>query len=208
MGSSGSSGRVRGGPRNMKSMRPPSAAIFFMTYFYRAGGGAMAPLAPPLDPLLMGTTKSLPPANEVWGKVIFLHLFVILFTGGVCMVAGGHVWLQGACVVAGGHAWLQGACMVVGGMHGCWGVMCGCRGACMVAGGRRVCMVARGVCVVVGEGACMVVGAMCRCRGACMVVGGGMHGCRGACMVAGGCMIAGGARLWGACVVTGGMHGC
>ena len=24
----------------------------------------------------------LPPANEVWGKVIFLHLFVILFTGG------------------------------------------------------------------------------------------------------------------------------
>ena len=25
----------------------------------------------------------LPPANEVWGKVIFLHLFVILFTGGV-----------------------------------------------------------------------------------------------------------------------------
>ena len=26
----------------------------------------------------------LPPANEVWGKVIFLHLSVILFTGGVC----------------------------------------------------------------------------------------------------------------------------
>ena len=25
---------------------------------------------------------SLPPANEVWGKVIFLHLSVILFTGG------------------------------------------------------------------------------------------------------------------------------
>ena len=25
----------------------------------------------------------LPPANEVWGKVIFLHLSVILFTGGV-----------------------------------------------------------------------------------------------------------------------------
>ena len=24
----------------------------------------------------------LPPANEVWGKVVFLHLFVILFTGG------------------------------------------------------------------------------------------------------------------------------
>ena len=28
-------------------------------------------------------THFLPPANEVWGKVIFLHLSVILFTGGV-----------------------------------------------------------------------------------------------------------------------------
>ena len=45
--SSGSSGRVRGGARNMKSMRPPSVAIFFMTYFHRARGGAMAPSAPP-----------------------------------------------------------------------------------------------------------------------------------------------------------------
>ena len=27
--------------------------------------------------------RFLPPANEVWGKVIFLHLSVILFTGGV-----------------------------------------------------------------------------------------------------------------------------
>ena len=35
----------------MKSMRPPLAAIFFMTYFHRAGG-AMAPSAP-LDPLLI-----------------------------------------------------------------------------------------------------------------------------------------------------------
>ena len=45
--SSGSSGRVRGGLRNMKSMRPPSVAIFFMTYFYRAGGGGHGPLGPP-----------------------------------------------------------------------------------------------------------------------------------------------------------------
>ena len=30
----------------------------------------------------------LPPANEVWGKVIFLHLFVILFTGGGSTQAG------------------------------------------------------------------------------------------------------------------------
>ena len=29
------------------------------------------------------TAASLPPANEVWGKVIFLHLSVILFTGRV-----------------------------------------------------------------------------------------------------------------------------
>ena len=35
--SSGSRGRV-GGPRNMKSRRPPSSAIFFMTNFYRTGG--------------------------------------------------------------------------------------------------------------------------------------------------------------------------
>ena len=34
---------------------------------------------------------SLPPANEVWGKVIFLHLSVILFTGGgVCISLGRH----------------------------------------------------------------------------------------------------------------------
>ena len=43
---------VGGGARNIKSIRLPLAAIF------------------------------LPPANEVWGKVIFLHLSVILFTGG------------------------------------------------------------------------------------------------------------------------------
>ena len=44
--SSGSNGRVVG-VRNMKSMRPPSAAIFFITYFYRAGGGDMVPSVPP-----------------------------------------------------------------------------------------------------------------------------------------------------------------
>ena len=33
--------------------------------------------------------KFLPPANEVWAKVIFLHLFVILFTGGSASVHAG-----------------------------------------------------------------------------------------------------------------------
>ena len=36
----------RGGARNMKSMWPPLAAIFFMTYLYRAGG-AWPPLGTP-----------------------------------------------------------------------------------------------------------------------------------------------------------------
>ena len=45
--SSGSSSQV-GGPRNMKSMQPNLASIFFMTYFYRAGGeGGHGPLGPP-----------------------------------------------------------------------------------------------------------------------------------------------------------------
>ena len=39
--SSGSSGRVGTGERNIKSMWPPSEAIF-MTNFYRAGGGGGA----------------------------------------------------------------------------------------------------------------------------------------------------------------------
>ena len=36
----------------MKSMWPPLVAIFFMTYFYWAGGGGMAPSARTPDPLL------------------------------------------------------------------------------------------------------------------------------------------------------------
>ena len=57
---------------------------------------------------------SLPPANEVWGKVIFLHQFVILFTGG-------RAWFY-----SGGCAWL-----LLGGMCGCsWGGMHGCSGGC------------------------------------------------------------------------------
>ena len=73
----------------------------------------------------------LPPANEVWGKVIFLHQFVILFTGGECVVA------RGVCMVLFG-----GACMVLfGGMHGfIWGGMCGfiCGGYVVLFGGACV----------------------------------------------------------------------
>ena len=61
LGSSGSTGRVRGA-RNMKSMWPLLAANFFITYFHRAGRwGGMAPSVP-LDPLLLGTVllKNLP----------------------------------------------------------------------------------------------------------------------------------------------------
>ena len=76
---------------------------------------------------------SLPPANEVWGKVMFwvACVKVSVQVGGTC-VAGGHAWQggrewSGACM-AGGHAWQ-------GGMHGGDGMHGGGRvwqGACMV----------------------------------------------------------------------------
>ena len=98
----------------------------------------------------------LPPANEVWGKVIFLHLFVILFTGGGMHGSlGGHTWLFG------GHTWL-----LLGSVHGCsQGGMRDCSG-----GGMRGCS---------GEG-----GGMHGCSGGMHgCSGGGMHGCSwGACM--------------------------
>ena len=53
----------------------------------------------------------LPPANEVCGKVIFLHVCVILSTGGPCMVAGVHAQLRGGTWMVGG-----------GGGVGGWGV--------------------------------------------------------------------------------------
>ena len=58
----------------------------------------------------------LPPANEVWGKVIFLHMSVILFTGGgMCGRDGGvHGGGPRVCVVGGMH----GRGMCGGGMHG------------------------------------------------------------------------------------------
>ena len=71
-------------------------------------------------------------------KVIFLHLFVILFGGwvhawwrgsmrgeGGMHGKEGYVWQRGACVVKGG-AWQRGVCVAKGGVW--W------RGACMVKG--------------------------------------------------------------------------
>ena len=45
----------------------------------------------------------LPPANEVWGKVIFLHLCVILFTGGGGLPPGGSLPPGGVCIQGGLH---------------------------------------------------------------------------------------------------------
>ena len=73
-----------------------------------------------------------------FAKVMFLHLSVSHSVHrGVCVVAGGHAWLQGgAFMVARGMHGCQGACMVggawLGGMHGCregeqvslWGGTC------------------------------------------------------------------------------------
>ena len=90
----------------------------------------------------------LPSAKEVWGKVIFLHQFVILFTGGACVVAGGVRGCSGGAymVLFRGHAWFySGACI---------------RGACVVLFGG--CMVLFGGCVWFYLGACVVLfGGVC-----------------------------------------------
>ena len=121
----------------------------------------------------------LPPANEVWGKVIFSEACVknsvhsgACMAGCVC-VAGGGMHGRGACMVEGlvwqrgmhgrGHAWQEG-------MHGggCvwWGAMYG-RGG--VHGGGHA-----------WWGVCMA-GGMCGVGdawqgGACVAGGGGVHG--------------------------------
>ena len=59
-------------------------------------------------------TNLLPPAKEVCGKVMFLHVSVILSTGGYVWQGGMHgrgcAWQGGMC--GGGHAW-WGACVAV-----------------------------------------------------------------------------------------------
>ena len=110
---------------------------------------------------------SLPPTNETWVKVIFLHLSVISFTGGACFPGGMHP-CRGACVLPRGHACFQGGgCMLPGGT-------CFPGGGCACFPG--------GVCFL---GWCVLPWGMHGCRGTCMVAGGcawlqgGMHGCGG-----------------------------
>ena len=72
------------------------------------------------------------------GKVMFLHLSVILFTGG------------GPCVVKVGICMVNGACMVKRGRHGKGG-MHGNRGVCVARGAH----VWQGMCMVGGKRGCV-----------------------------------------------------
>ena len=159
----------------MKSMQPPSAAIFFTACKRSLGPSNI--FTPVCHSVHRGACMVAPGGGHAW-----------LLPGG-----GGHVWL-----LPGGHVWLlRGACMVAwgvcvvapGGMHGC------SQGACMVAPGGSMhgcsggaCMVAPGGCVVAPEGAWLLPGGhawllwgVCVVApgGACMVAPGGMHGCLG-----------------------------
>ena len=49
-----------------------------------------------------GLYELLPPANKVWGKVMFLHVSVIQFTGGICLLRGSASEGQGSASKAGG----------------------------------------------------------------------------------------------------------
>ena len=128
-------------------------------------------MASPME-LLTLNSSLLPPANEVWGKVIFLHQFVILFTGEACVVA----WGGGVCGCLGGHVGLLwGACMVAprGGM-------------CNVAQGEHAWLLQGGACMVAPGGHAWLLpgghvwfysGGMCGfIWGVCMFYSGGMHG--------------------------------
>ena len=127
----------------MKSMRPPLAAIFFMTYFHRARGGPWPPW-PPLDPLLHfdkmekmaerihvrrkskhvfeflshlhhmntpwasiltsvgnGSDLFITACQQSYGKIMFLHVSVNLFTGVVYDVTSClSVCSQGWCIMS------------------------------------------------------------------------------------------------------------
>ena len=64
---------------------------------------------------------SLPPTNDVWGKVMFLHLFVCPRIGGgslyviCCLAAWSHV-PSGGFLSGGGHLCQEGASVKGGGL--------------------------------------------------------------------------------------------
>ena len=83
----------------------------------------------------------LPPANEVWGKVIFLHLSVILFTG-ECYPSMHCRWYASmpcrgsaipVCIAGGIPACLAGGCYPS--MHCRWYPSMPCKGESAPAGG-------------------------------------------------------------------------
>ena len=74
-----------GGARNMKSIRPPSVAIFFMTYF-TGPGGAWPPIPP--DPLLKALLHTCPSVFNVYGAA-FQSLAV---PGGIPGARILHLW--------------------------------------------------------------------------------------------------------------------
>ena len=63
----------------------------------------------------LSTYSLLLPANEVWGKVMFLHLSVILFTGGGCIPACNG---QGGETITSQRAIGRGVCIPV--CNGVW----------------------------------------------------------------------------------------
>ena len=205
----------RGGARDARP--PPWGSKFF--HFHAVFGkklknnstfGSWRPplgkiLDPPLDRIgnLSKCTSLLPPANEVWGKIIFSQASVILSTGrgvdtpqhyGIRTTSGRYAsyWnaflLPPANEVWGKVIFLHQFVILFtggeGGMHGCSQGGCGCSGghAWLLWG----CMVLFGSVCGFSGGACMVL-----FGGHAWFYSGEMHG-----------------FIWGACVVLfGGVHG-
>ena len=115
--SSGSSGRIRGGPRNTKSMWSPLVAIFFMTYFHRAGGGGHGPLGPPgsatasktrMHSSRMRTARLLTVSQHVLRGGRGVPAWGCMYLPGGCVPAGGGVYLPWGVTVWGGEGYLPG----------------------------------------------------------------------------------------------------
>ena len=122
---------------------------------------------------------SLPPANEVWGKVIFSQVCVrILFTGGEGACSGGGVSGLGRCLLPGG-GWLIQGVPALGGAYSGGGGVPAAMGGVPVPGGAcsRGCLLGGGAaCYGRGEG--LLLG---RCLVETCPAGGthptGMHSC-------------------------------